>query len=79
MSTLRLPHFHRGGPHPRLDALRALAWPIAGATAFAYIVIAAAGGIEPSEAEVVTVAACVLAVVWTAHAWRRLWADEERR
>jgi hypothetical protein len=78
MSTLRLPHFHRGGPHPLLDAVRALAWPIAGAAVLAYIVVAAAGGIEPSEAEVVTVAACVLAVVWSAHAWRRLWADEHR-
>ena len=79
MSTLRLPHFHRGGRHPRLDALRALAWPIAGATVLAYIVIAAAGGIEPSEAEVATVVGCVLAVVWSVHAWRALWAEERRR
>lgn len=78
MSTLRLPHFQRGGPHPVFDALRALAWPIAGATVLAYIAIAAAGGIEPGEAELVTVVVCLLAVVWTAHAWRRLWNDEHQ-
>jgi hypothetical protein len=78
MATLRLPQFNRGGPHPLLEALRVWAWPIAGATVMFYIAIAAAGGIEPSEAEAVTVVACVLAVVWTARAWRHLWSDERR-
>ena len=78
MATLRLPHPHRGGPHPRLDWLRAIAWPVAGVTAILYIVIAAAGGIEPAEAEVATVAVCVVAIVWAAHAWRQLWEDERR-
>jgi hypothetical protein len=42
------------------------------------ITVAAAGGIEPSEAELATAAVCVLAVLWAVHAWRRLWADERR-
>ena len=50
-----------------------------GATVLFYIVVAAASGIEPSEAEVLTAVVCLLAVIWTAHAWRRLWADEHRR
>ena len=55
-----------------------LFWPLAGATALAYIVVAAGGGIEPGEATVATVAVCVLAVVWAAHGWRRLWDDERK-
>ena len=78
MSTLRLPHPDRGGSHPRLDWLRAVLWPLAGVAVILYIVIAAAGGIEPSEAEVATAVACLLAVLWAAHAWRQLWADEHR-
>jgi len=78
MFSLRVPHLHRGGPHPRLGALRALLWPLAGAAVLLYLTIAAGGGIEPGEAEVATVAACALAVLWAAHAWRRLWDDERR-
>ena len=79
MSTLRLPHPDRRGPHPRLDAVRALLWPVVGTAVVLAIAAAAAGGIEPSEAEVATAAVCVLAVIYAAHAWRRLWADERRR
>ena len=78
MATLRLPHFDRGGPHPLLDTLRALLWPIAGTTVLLYIAIAAAGGIEPGEAEIATAAACLVAVLWAAHSWRRLWEEERR-
>ena len=59
--------------------LRDAFWPVVGATVLFYIVVAAASGIEPSEAEVLTAVVCLLAVVWTAHAWRSLWADEHRR
>jgi len=78
MGTLHLPHSHRDGPHPRLDALRALLWPLAGAAVLIYLMVAAGGGIEPGEAKVATVAVCVLAVLWATHAWRRLWEDERR-
>lgn len=76
MATLHLPHFHRGEPHPRLDAVRAALWTVAGAAVLAFILFAAIGDVEPSEAEVAMVAFCVLAVLWAAHAWRRLWDDE---
>jgi hypothetical protein len=43
------------------------------------IFVAALGDVEPSDAEAATIAACGLAVLWAAHSWRRLWADERRR
>jgi hypothetical protein len=76
MATLHLPHFHRGGPHPRLDSLRTAFWTLAGAVVLVFIFSAALGGLEPGDAEVLMVGACVLAVLWAAHAWRRLWSDE---
>lgn len=76
MATLHLPHFHRGRPHPRLDSLRAALWTVAGAAVLAFILFAAIGDVDPSEAEIAMVAFCVLAVLWAAHAWRRLWSDE---
>jgi hypothetical protein len=79
MATLRLPHFHRSDPHPRLDSLRAVFWTLAGAVVLAFIFSAALGGLEPGDAEVLVVAVCVLAVLWAAHAWRRLWADERQQ
>jgi hypothetical protein len=57
----------------------AILWPLTGAAVLLYIAVAATGGIEPGEAEEATAAACVLAVVWTAHAWRQLWTDERHR
>jgi hypothetical protein len=57
----------------------AILWPLIGAAVLLYIAVAATGGIEPGEAEEATVVACILALVWTAHAWRRLWLDERRR
>jgi hypothetical protein len=76
MATLHLPHFHRGGPHPRLEALRGVLWTLTGAVVLVFIFSAALGGLEPGDAEVLVVAVCVLAVLWAAHAWRRLWDDE---
>jgi hypothetical protein len=57
----------------------AVVWPIVGTAVVLAITVAAAGGVEPSEAELATGAVCVLAVVYAVHAWRRLWADERRR
>ena len=76
MATLRLPHFDRGGPHPKLDRLRAVLWALAGAFALLGIFAAALGGLEPADAEMLAVVAGVTAVVWAAHAWLRLWEDE---
>jgi hypothetical protein len=42
------------------------------------IAIAALAGLEPSDAWPLTAAVLVLAVLWLAHEWRRLWEDERR-
>jgi nicotinamide riboside transporter PnuC len=65
-------------PHKRLDFLRHLAWAISGTAVLAFIFVAALGGISPGDAEFVTVAVCVLAVIWSVHKWRELWAEERR-
>jgi hypothetical protein len=41
-----------------------------------FIFLAALGAIDPAEATEVTVVVVALAVLWLAHAWRRLWLDE---
>jgi len=36
----------------------------------------ALGGVDPGEARAATIAVAALAVLWLAHAWRRIWAGE---
>ena len=61
-------------------------WAIIGAAVVAYLFFIVLGNIKPSEAPVATVVACVLAVIWLGHAWRRVLigsrsdpSDRERR
>jgi type VI protein secretion system component VasK len=59
---------------------------ICGALVVLYIFFVAVGGVDPTEDEAWTIAALILAVLWLAYSWRRLWsggasptADRERR
>ena len=61
-------------------------WAIIGAAVVAYLFFMALGNVKPSDAPVATVIALALAVVWLAHAWRRVFVgsrspapDRERR
>jgi len=51
---------------------RAAFWAIIGSVVVIYLFFIALGGIEPGDAQVATVIVLVLAVLWLAHAWRRL-------
>lgn len=59
------------------STLRAAFWAACGATVVLFVFFAALGGISPTEAKVATIAVAVLAVLWLAHAWRRLWATSD--
>ena len=59
---------------------------ICGGLVVLYLFFVAVGGVDPTEDEGWTIAALVLAVLWLAYSWRRLWAggasptsDRERR
>ena len=59
---------------------------ICGALVVLYLFFIAVGGVDPTEDTGWTIAALVLAVLWLAYSWRRLWAggaspasDRERR
>ena len=61
-------------------------WALIGATVVLYLFFIAIGSINPRQAPAVSITVLVLAVVWFAHAYRRLWAggfshrtDRERR
>jgi hypothetical protein len=61
-------------------------WAIIGAAVVAYLFFMALGNIKPHDAPVATIAALVLAILWLAHAWRRVLVgsrspsgDRERR
>jgi hypothetical protein len=61
-------------------------WAIIGAAVVAYLFFMVLGNVKPSEAPVPSVIALVLAVIWLAHAWRRVFigatsptSDRERR
>jgi hypothetical protein len=72
------PHFlhPRDGDHPSLEAVKQILWAAMGSVVLLFIFLAALGAIDPIEATEVTVAVVALAVLWLAHAWRRLWLDE---
>ena len=70
----------------RARTVAAGAWALLGALILLYFFFVAIGGISPSDATPATIVVGVLAVVWLAHAWRRLAAggavnqdDRERR
>ena len=80
-STGRRSSDYRGGFTP-LTFVMALC----GALVVLYLFFVVAGGVDPSEDIGWSVAALVLAILWLAHSWRRLWsggasptADRERR
>ena len=61
-------------------------WAIIGAAVVAYLFFMALGNVKPGDAPVATGIALVLAVIWLAHAWRRVFVgsksptpDRERR
>lgn len=61
-------------------------WAIIGAAVVAYLFFMALGNVRPGDAPVATGVALVLAVLWLAHAWRRVLigsrspvGDRERR
>jgi hypothetical protein len=47
-------------------------WAIIGAAVVAYLFFMALGNVRPGDAPVATGIALALAVVWLAHAWRRV-------
>jgi len=54
------------------SGLRAAFWAIIGSIVVIYLFFLALGGVDPGDAEVATIVVLVLAVLWLAHAWRRL-------
>ena len=60
-----------------VSTIRAALWAVCGAIVVLFIFFAAIGGIDPGEAEVATVVIAVLALLWLAHSWRRLFGDRE--
>lgn len=70
----------------RLATLRALFWALVGSAVVLYLFFVALDAIDPADAPVVSYLVLALAVLWLAHAWRRLLrggggshADRERR
>jgi len=61
-----------------IRTLRTALWGLCATIVVLAIAVAALAGLEPSDAWPVTAAVLVLAVIWLAHEWHRLW-DEERR
>jgi len=66
--------------------LQAAFWAVIGAIVVLYLFFVALGGVDPDEAPAATIVIAVLALMWLAHAWRRIWAggysssaDRERR
>jgi hypothetical protein len=72
---------HRAGFTPL-----AAVWALIGAIVVLYLFFVAFGGVNPDKAPAASITVAVLAVLWFAHAYRRLWAggfshrsDRERR
>ena len=71
---------------PGLYTLQAAVWAICGALVVLYLFLVALNAVTPSKAPAATIVVLVLAVIWLAHAWRRLYSggfvdrpDRERR
>jgi hypothetical protein len=54
------------------SGMRAAFWAIIGSIVVIYLFFIALGGIDPGDATVATIIVLALAVLWLAHAWRRL-------
>jgi hypothetical protein len=70
----------------RRDNVIAVAWAIMGALVVLYLFLLVVDAVNPNKAPAASIAVLVVAVVWVAHAWRRLYAgghvsrpDRERR
>jgi membrane protein YdbS with pleckstrin-like domain len=70
----------------RLSTVQALVWALIGAVVVLYLFFVALNAINPSDAPAASIVVAVLALLWLAHSWRRLWAggisnkpDRERR
>jgi membrane protein YdbS with pleckstrin-like domain len=70
----------------RRTMLIALFWALMGAVVVLYLFFVALDAVDPAEAPAASIAVAVLALLWLAHAWRRLYMggyssrpDRERR
>ena len=61
-------------------------WALIGALVVLYLFFVVTGGVDPGDDPAWGIAALVLALLWLAHSWRRLWGggaspapDRERR
>ena len=72
--------------HGRRQNLIAAIWALTGALVVVYLFFMVLSDKKPGDAPVVSIIALVLAVIWLAHSWQRLYAggaisppDRERR
>jgi fatty acid desaturase len=70
----------------RRDYVVAVTWAIVGAIVVLYLFLLAVNAVDPDRAPAASIVVLVLAVIWVAHAWRRLYTgghvsrpDRERR
>jgi hypothetical protein len=61
-----------------IRTVRTALWGICAAVVVLAIVVAAVAGLKPSEHWELTGLMLVLAVLWLAHEWHRLWEEERR-
>lgn len=69
-----------------LGTTQAVVWAVIGGLVVLYLLLVVIGAIKPGTAKVLSIVVLVMAVIWLAHAWRRLYAggfsgrtDRERR
>jgi hypothetical protein len=62
-----------------IRTLRTALWATCASIVLLAIGVAALAALDPEDAWPVTVAVLLLAVLWLAHEWSRLWDDERRR
>ncbi len=74
------------GPRGAAQTVWVVAWAVVGAVLVLYLFLLAIGAVSADEAKTASVVALVLAVLWFAHAWRRVLGggvtppgDRERR
>jgi hypothetical protein len=61
-----------------IRTLRTGFWALCASIVVLAVAVAALAGLEPSDAWPVTAAVLLLAVLWLAHEWHRLWKEERR-
>ena len=64
----------RASRGPRLAIVRALFWAVCGSIVVLYLFFVALDALDPADNRTAAIAVLVLAVLWLAHAWRRLWS-----